>query len=110
MSERAKTSLSDTLTGVAPLPEELRRAPRERQRKKVRSSLLGLFIMATALPMFALAGYLALRPNPSLVVLGGAAAVATFWFAAGAIITDPETVGPVLRGLAGIILRARKSK
>lgn len=109
MTEK-RTTLSETLTGVSPLPEELRRAPRERQQKKVRSSMLGLFIMATALPMFALAGYLALRPDPSLVVLGGATMLATFWFAAGAIITDPETVGPVIRGLAGIVLRARKPK
>lgn len=107
MSEKRKETLAETLTGVAPLSAELRQAPRHRQEKKVKSSMLGLFIMATALPMFAFAGYLALRPSPDRLVLGATAAIAMFWFAAGAMIADPETVGPVIKGLLRIVFRFR---
>jgi len=96
------------LTGLTKLTGELKKAPKARKEKKVKDSALGIVVIALALPVLAFTGFLALRPNPSLVVLGGGAGIGMVLLAFGALIADKETVLPVLRAMVGLVIKARK--
>lgn len=88
----------------------LEKAPKHRREAKVKKSLLGLFIMLMGLGAFIFAGFLALKPTPNLIVLGGAVAVGGVLLAWGGLAADPETFGPVLKTLIGLGARVEKAR
>ena len=106
-----KKNLAETLTGVSPLPEELRRAPKHRQEAKVKSSALGLVIMGLASFVLALSGVLVYvtREAPNLWLLGGVGGFGFLLLSFGALVTDRETVWPVLQGMVKLVGEIRRS-
>ena len=106
-----KPSLIATMTGIAPLPDELRRAPKHRQEAKVKSSALGLVIMAIAGVVLSLACVLVYvtRTAPNLWLLGGVGGFGFMLLSFGALVTDRETVWPVLQGMVKLVGEVRRS-
>lgn len=102
--------LMGTLTGIAPLSEEMRKAPRARQEAKVKSSVLGLIIAGFALLLF-LAVFLiaAFVPGTDKWVLLGGAVTAAVLLAFGALVADRETVWPALVGIVTLLRKGRKA-
>jgi hypothetical protein len=105
-----KKTLAETLTGVASLPPELRRAPRHRQEKKVKDSAIGWVFVLLGLLGLCLTGYLAYVTHaaPNLWLLGGCAVVSFSVSVFGGLIADRETFMPVASAFVSLVLRVRK--
>ena len=97
-------------TTLSPTLEQDLKGAKQRRAKKIKDSALGLVVGAIGFLVLVLAGYLATRKDPNLTVLGGTAAVAMIFFAAGGLLADRETVWPVLRDIVGLVLRIKSGK
>lgn len=88
----------------------LEKAPKHRREAKVKNSIIGLGIMLLGVGVFVFTGYLTLKPNPSLVILGGGVGVGGVLLAFGGLAADRETFGPVLKTLIGLGERVEKAR
>lgn len=108
----ATRKLAATLTGVAKLPDELRRAPQHRQEEKVKNSMVGWVFVILGIIGLCLTGYLAYVTHeaPNLWLLGGCALVSFGVAVFGGLVADRETFGPVASAFVGLVLRVKKAK
>ena len=107
----SKDELKKGLTDLTSLPPDLEVAlskAKGRREKKIADSAFGLLIALFGLGVYVLAGFLALRPAPSLILLGGLACVGTGLLVFGALVADRETVWPVLRGMMALAFSIKR--
>lgn len=107
-----RQDLGLTLTDCTKLSGELAAIPRHRREKKVKASVLGMVVMLVGVGVLAFTGFLAMRPEPSVLVLGGGAVLGGVILAFGGLAADRETFWPALIGIGRLavnIIKARKA-
>lgn len=102
MTEPHRQTLLDTAIKRIPSQSELCRAPRERIKRKMKSSLLGWTAALFGLMIMAFAGALIvlIKPMPDWKILAGVAGAGFVMFAFGCLQVDPDTAKPALKTLA----------
>lgn len=105
-----RPTMLQTFAAKVAVNNGLQKAPKHRREQKVKNSVLGLGIMLLGVAAFVFTGYLALKPNPSLVLLGGGAGIGAILLAFGGLASDRETFGPVLKTLVGLGERVEKAR
>ena len=111
MTPAPRKTMLETMTGVATLPAELRRAPRHRQEKKVKDSAVGWVFVILGVLVLGFVGYLAYLTHsaPNLWLLGGGVVVACGLMVFGGVVADRETFLPVASAFLSMVLRAKKA-